>query len=542
MDLILVNGAIHTMDSSNTIAEAVAVKDGKIAAVGNSKDILSLKDHDTKVIDLKGRTAVPGFNDSHMHLLNFGYSLRMADLSKCRSVEDIIECVKNFISEKKLEKGTWVRGRGWNHDYFEGEKRFPTRYDLDKISTEYPVVLTRACCHISVVNSKALEMAGISKDTPQVEGGHFDIDENGEPLGIFREKANALISDKIPYATVEEVKEMIKEAAAYANSKGLTSVQTDDFGHVPGNGFREVIKAYTQLRDSGDLTLRVYEQCLLPEIGLLKDFLSCGYKTGVGDELFKIGPLKLLGDGSLGARTAALTEPYADDPSTSGILVFTQEQLDELVGTAHDGGMDAAIHCIGDKSMYMAFNAIEKVLKTSPGEDHRYSIVHCQITDETLLNKFESLNVIAHIQPIFLHYDLHMVEDRVGREKAKKTYAFKTMLKKGVHVGIGTDCPVEALDTMPSIYCAVTRKDLNGYPSKGWLPEQKLTVQEAVHSYTMGGAYASFEENIKGSISEGKLADMVVLAEDIFGIEPDKIKYVEVDMTFLGGKLVYQRK
>lgn len=542
MNLILINGKVYTMDPSKSAAEAVAVDDGRFTKVGSNEEVLKLKTDDTTVVDLKGKLLLPGFNDSHMHLLNFGISLRMVALNDCKSIEDIIEKVRAFINSKDIKKGTWIQGRGWNHDYFTTDKRFPTRYDLDRISDEYPIALSRACGHICSVNSKALEMMGVTKDTSQVEGGRFDIDENGEPLGIFREKALSLVYDAIPEPGLDEIKSMLKEAAAYANSKGLTSVQTDDFENVPNHNFKMVIDAYEEIKKDGDMTLRVYEQCLLPNIGLLKDFLNEGYGTLWGDEYFKLGPLKLLSDGSLGARTAALCRPYSDDPTTSGILVFTQEQINELVETAHNAGMHVAIHCIGDKAMYMAFDAIEKTLKENPREDHRHSIVHCQITDEALLRKFKELNVIAHVQPIFLHYDLHMVEDRIGKERANKTYAFKTMIDSGVHVGIGTDCPVEALDVMPSIYCAVNRKDLNGYPEGGWLPEEKLSVEETVYSYTMGGAYASFEENIKGSITEGKLADMVVLNSDIFEIAPDMIKDVAVDMTFVGGRVVYRRE
>lgn len=538
MDLILINGRIYTMDYEKSIAEAVAVKDGKISAVGNNDEIIALRTAETEVIDLHGKVLLPGFIDSHMHVFSFGNSLQMVNLAEAKSVEDIVCMTKDFINKKNIAKGKWVRGRGWNHDYFEAEKRFPTRYDLDKISTEHPIVVTRACGHVSIVNSKALEIAGITSATTQVEGGRFDIDENGEPLGIFREKALGLIYDNIPTDSLEEIKDMIREALRYANSKGVTSIQTDDLEHLPGKDFEMMIRAYSELKESGELTVRIYEQCLLSDKSRLKDFLSKGYNTGWGDEMFKLGPLKILADGSLGARTAALCTPYADDPSTSGILVYTAEELEELVKCAHDAGMHVAIHCIGDRTMYMAFNSIEKALRDNPRENHRHSIVHCQITDETLLNKYKELDVVALIQPIFLHYDLHMVEQRVGKEKAQKTYAFKTMLNKGVHVALGTDCPVEALDTMPNIYCAVTRKDLKGYPQDGWLPQEKLTVEEAVYCYTMGGAYASFEENVKGSITPGKFADMVVLSENIFEIEPEKIKDVKVEKTFLGGRLL----
>lgn len=541
VDLILINGKIHTMDLSIPEAEAVAVNGNKIYKVGSNAEILSLKDENTRAIDLKGRVLVPGFNDSHMHLLGFGYFLNMVDLSHCKSIEEIIQKTKEFIETKTIEKGSWVRGRGWNHDYFERENRFPTRYDLDKISTEHPIVLTRACGHICVANSKAIEISGLSNETDQVEGGYFDTDESGNPLGIFRENALDLIYKPIPSPEPYEVKEMIKGAMAYANAKGLTSVQSDDFGSIPGYSFKEVIEIYNELKEKGELTVRVYEQCLLPTAEMINEFIKQGYTTGYGDEMFKIGPLKLLGDGSLGARTAALCQPYTDDFSTAGILVFTQDELDELVAKAHDNGMQVALHAIGDKTMYMAFNAIEKALKGRPNPDHRHGIVHCQITDEELINKFKALKAIAYIQPIFLHYDMHIVENRLGVERARKTYAFKSMVDRGVHVALGTDCPVEPLDVMPSIYCAVTRKDLKGFPKRGWLPEESLTVEEALYGYTMGSAYASFEENIKGSITEGKLADMVVLSEDIFTILPDKIKDIAVEMTILGGEIVYER-
>jgi predicted amidohydrolase YtcJ len=541
MDLILVNGKIHTMEKDCPWAEAVAIREGKFVKVGSNEEVLLLKAETTEVVDLGGRVLLPGFNDSHMHLLSFGSSLRKAQLGDAKSIDEIVERVREFINEKNIENGKWVSGRGWNHDYFDVEKRFPNRYDLDKISAEHPIVLTRACGHVCVVNSRAMEIAGVTKETDQVEGGHFDLDENGEPLGIFREKALSLIYDSMPGTNLEDVKAMIRYAAAYANSKGLTSVQTDDFDQVSGIGYRDVIRAYNELKEGGELTLRIYEQCLFPGVQGVREFINDGYSTGHGDAFFKIGPLKILADGSLGARTAALCEPYADDTSTSGILIYSQQEIDEMVELAHNSGTHVAIHCIGDKTMYQAFESIEKVLRKKPRENHRHSIVHCQITDEVLLNKYSELDVIAHIQPIFLHYDLHMVEERIGRERAKKTYAFKTMLEKGVHIALGTDCPVEPLDVMPNIYCAVTRQDLKGYPEEGWLSQEKLTVEEAVYNYTLGSAYASFEEDIKGSISEGKLADMVVLSEDIFAIEPSRIKDVEVEMTFLGGKIVYRR-
>lgn len=538
MDLIFINGIVYTMDKNNTISEAVAVKDNKIVKVGTTEEILALKGDNSQIIDLEGKALAPGFNDSHMHLVNYGYSQTQADLIGVESVEEINRRVSQYIKDKKVEKGTWVRGAGWNQDYFIGDKVFPTKYDLDKISLDHPIVVTRTCGHVAVVNSKALEVLGIKKGTAQVEGGHFDLDENGEPTGIFRENALAIVYNAIPNPGINEIKEMITNAIEQLNKCGITSVGTDDFGALPGKDYNKIIEAYLELKNEGLLNIRVYQQYLIPEIDNLKGFLNKGYKTGWGDENFKIGPLKLLLDGSLGARTAVLNEPYTDNPSTSGILTATQEELDEIVDFAHNNGNQIAIHGIGDKAMYMAFESIEKTLNKNPKKDHRHGIVHAQITDEYLLNKFRDLEAIAYIQPIFLDYDWKMVKSRIGEEREKTSYNWKTMVDMGTHIACGSDSPVDSFNVMYGIYEAVTRKDLKGNPEGGWLPEQGLTVEEALYGYTMGGAYASFEEDVKGSIEEGKLADMVVLSDNIFEIDSHKIKDVNVEMTIFNGRII----
>lgn len=541
MSLILYNGKIATMNLENPFIEAIAIKGNKICKTGTNEDVLEIKNYGTKVIDLEGRLMLPGFNDSHMHLLSYGYSLGNVDLVGSKSIKGIINRTKMAIKNKGIEEGKWVKGRGWNHDYFEGEKVFPNRYDLDNISNTHPIILTRACGHVAVVNSKALEVTGITKRTKQIEGGFFDIDDNGEPLGIFRENAIDLINLHIPELTVEEIKKMLVQAMKNANACGITSVHTDDFGLVSDKNNEKIIRAYEELRVEGKLTLRIYEQCLIQDLKTLNKFLDKGYNTGYGDEQFKIGPLKLLADGSLGARTAALTKPYADAKETSGIPVYTQEEIDQLVDRAHNSGMQTAIHGIGDRTMYMAFEAIEKALERNPRKNHRHGIVHCQITDEYLISKFSKLNLVAYIQPIFLDYDWNIVEKRVGKELVKTSYNWKTFIDKGVHIACGSDCPVESFNVLNGIYTAVTRKDLEGKPEGGWLPEQKITVEETVYGFTMGGAYASFEEDIKGSIEKGKLADMIILSRDIFQIPEDEIKDVKVEMTVFNGQIVYER-
>lgn len=541
MDLILINGKIRTLNDNYPIVEAVAVKGNIIQNIGMSEDLLKLKINDTKVIDLHGKTVVPGFNDSHMHLVNYGYTLMQADLNSVRSMDELQSKILSYIDENKIEPSSWIRARGWNHDYFNDEKRFPNRHDLDKISSDYPILATRTCGHVTCVNSKALEVLNITKNTPQVDGGHFDLDESGEPLGIFRENALSMVYDALPNPTVEEIKQMIMNAVSDMNVHGITSAQTDDFESLPGKDYDNIMRAYLELKDEGKLTMRIYEQCLIPDIDNLKKFFNKGYGTGWGDEIFKIGPLKLLLDGSIGARTAALNEPYSDDPDTTGILTTTMEDLCEIVNLAHENNNQIAIHGIGDKAMYMAIDAIERSITKTPDPDHRHGIVHAQITDEHILNKLSELNMVTYIQPFFLDYDWKIVKDRVGEQREKTSYNWKTMLEKNIPISCGSDAPVDSLNVMYGIYEAVTRKDIDGNPNTGWLVNQALTVEEALTGYTLGGAYTSFEENIKGSIEPGKLADMVVLSEDIFQISKDSIKDVKIDMTIFDGKIIYER-
>lgn len=538
MDTILINGKFYTMEKGKR-AEALAIKGDKIEKIGRVEEVLALKDDKTKVYDLKGRTVLPGFNDSHMHLLNYGFSLTQADFTGSKSIEEVIDRGRKFIEERDIKKDEFIMGKGWNQDFFEGEKVFPTRYDLDKISTEHPIISTRVCLHVAVVNSKALEILNINKDTPQPEGGHFDVDENGEPIGIFREAARYMIYDRLPKTSVEDIKGMMVSAIKNMNECGITSVGTDDFEALPDKDYENVIKAYLELKEENRLKMRVYQQCLLPKIDRFQGFMDRGYRTGWGDENFKIGPLKLLLDGSLGARTAALMEPYADDASTRGITTSNQEDLNELVDLAHKNGFQIAMHGIGDRTMYMIFESIEKALENTPRQDHRHGIVHCQITDEYLLNKFKELDVLAYIQPIFLDYDWQLVHVRVGKEREKTSYNWRTMVDNGVHIACGSDAPVEPFNVLNGIYEAVTRKDLEGNPDGGWMPEQKLELYDAVYSYTLGGAYATFEENIKGSIEEGKLADMVILSRDIFAIDEDEIKDINVETTIFNGEIVF---
>ena len=538
MDTIFYNGVIHTMDPAVPEAQAMAVKDGILVRVGSDADVLALREEGTECIDLEGRAVLPGFTDSHMHLLSYGYSLEKVNLYSARCMDDLIRLGKEFLAEHP--QLTWLQGRGWNTDGWE-DPRYPNRYDLDKITTDIPMFYTRACAHVISVNSKALEVMGVTRDTPQVPGGSIAFDENGEPLGIFTEAARDLVYNALPKLSVEDIQRMILNGAQDALRCGLTSVHTDDFEAIAAGEYQKVLDAYTELDRQGRLPIRVFQQCLLASQPLLRQFLEEGHHTNEGTPMFRIGTLKLLVDGSLGGKTAYLRQPYTNDPSTKGIATMTQQELDDLILLAQQHGLMASPHCIGDGAMEMNLNAVERAMRLAPRCDFRHALIHCQITDRKLLERCRDLRMVMQVQPAFIDSDMNIVRDYVGPERERESYAWKTMMDLGLHVAFGSDAPVISFNVMEGIYCAVTRKDLNGYPQDGWLPDQKMSVYDAVYAYTMGGAYASYDEGCKGSITPGKYADFVVLERDIFKIPADEIKDVGVCMTVLNGAVAYKQ-
>lgn len=540
MKTAYINGNVISENEKNEKFEAFAVEDGMIVKTGTSEEIKKYQDLGYEFKDLHGKTVIPGFNDSHLHLLNYAYSLTKIDCNGMTSIEEIVEKSRKYIEDGQIPAGKWVQGRGWNQVFLK-ENRPPSRDDLDRISTEHPIVFTRVCEHMVAVNTKALMVAGIDENTPNPEGGEIERDESGRLTGMLKETARYLIYKIIPPKTVEEIKDMLEGAVRVASSYGVTSAQTDDFETFSDKDWRKVIKAYEELIEEGRLHIRIYEQCLLPEITRLKEFLDSGYCTGRGNEFFKIGPLKLLTDGSLGGRTAYLSRPYFDAPDRRGIPVFTQEELDELIITAHTRGMQLVCHGIGDGAMNMILDSFEKAQKTMPKKDARMGIIHVQITDEKIINRFKDQDVLAYLEPVCMNSDLHISEDRVGPELAKTSYNYRTFCDKGIVTPMSSDCPVDSLNPFDNMYVGVNRKDYKGYPEGGWMPEQKLTVEQMLKGFTIQGAYASFEDQVKGSIEPGKIADFLILSDDPLNIDPELLRSVQVEETYLGGQCVYNR-
>jgi predicted amidohydrolase YtcJ len=530
------NGTIYTMDESK-IASAIVLENEKIIYVGDDESALAYQTTDSWLLDLSKETVIPGLNDSHLHLYGLSLTRKQLSLLGSTSVQEVMDKTSTYINNHQIAPGKWVVGRGWNQDFFEGEIRFPTKSDLDQISGAHPIVLTRVCGHMMIVNSKALEFAGITKDALPPSGGRIDFE-----AGMLSEKALGMVYKNIPDPDDAELEKMLRETMAYANSKGVTTLQTDDLYHLSQSDFHRMMKMYQKLDKEQKLTCRLVLQALLPQMEQLKAFIEEGYPNQVYSTYLKAGPLKILTDGTLGARTAAMRKPYHDDPLTKGLYTYQNDELYEIIETAHLAHMSVALHAIGDGAMTQVLDVIEEVLNKYPKDDHRHAIVHCQITDDEICNRMKKLNITAIVQPIFLDNDLHIVKSRVGEELASTSYAFGSMLKKGIRVAIGTDAPIEDVNPFPNIYAAVTRKDKLGMPQEGHYPNEALSVEEAVYNYTVTCAYSSFDEEKTGMIKPGMLADLVVLDRNIFTISPNEIKDTEVLLTFVGGNLVYQKK
>ena len=534
MKHIYTNGQVYA--GSLPLAEAFIVEEGKFTFAGSSADALALAQPDDQIIDLHQKFVCPGFNDSHMHLLSYGLALTRARLNEhTGSLKELIAHLREFAEANPHRAGGWIVGRGWNHDYFTDVSRMPDRYDLDQVSTEYPVVAVRCCGHCLVVNSKVIELLGITADTPSPEGGSIGM-ENGQPDGRLYDNAMDCVYAAIPDPTKEDIKNMMRAACRHLNAYGVTSCQSDDYS----TPWRMVNEAYRELEASGELTVRVYEQSNFQSVDALREFVEEGYVTGVGTDLFKIGPLKLLGDGSLGSRTAFLSRPYSDDPSTCGLPVYSQQLLDDMIGYAHAHGMQAAVHAIGDSCLDRVLRAYEKALAAHPREDHRHGIVHCQITRADQLKKMAEMKLHIYAQSIFIDYDANIVRARVG-DLADTSYCWKTLMDSGLSVSNGTDCPVEMPNALLGIQCAVTRTSLHG-DGTPYLPEEAFSVQEALDSYTIRSAEGSFEEHIKGRIQPDMLADFVILGANPFEVSPMEIKDIPVCATYLSGKQVYSAK
>ena len=534
-DIVLYNGHVYTMDVPNERFQAVAISGNRIAAVGTDGDILAMADAHTRVIDLKGKCVLPGFNDSHCHLVFLGMETQKVQLRGLRSVEACMEALRRYIADNAVPEGAWVVGTGYDQLLFD-EPRQPNRRDLDAVSTAHPIMVERICGHIGAANTPALKLAGFDEVT-RIEGGILEKDADGRLNGVLVETARDVLARKIPKPDVAGTEALIRAVFEQAAAFGVTSMQTDDTEAAP---LEVVMAAARNLAKRGEATVRIWEEVEAARLPALRAFLDRGLRTGDGDPFFRIGNIKLICDGSLGARTACMQRPYADAPDTRGVAVYTQADLDAVVLEAHRAGMQVACHAIGDGAADMAVRAFEAA-RASDGVDLRNRVVHCQFADDALLDRMAAGGVCADIQPAFVVSDRDMVPGRMGA-RGDIGYRWAAMARRGIVMGGGSDSPVETINPIWGIHCAVNRADAEGMPAGGWMPGEKLTVEQAVRLYTADGAYLSFEEHEKGRLKPGMLADMAILDRDIFAVPPGEIHAIRNVMTVMDGRVVYDEK
>ncbi len=522
--MLFYNGRILTMNLVSPEADYLETDGERISQVGVG--MVSSNDG----INLQGKTLLPGLIDSHMHLLNYGMVLQAVNLRDCNSIEELV----NRISERvEMEKeGNWIFGRGWDENRYAG--RLPSRDDLDQVSTKNPVVLSRVCGHLVILNSMALQLLGIDETTPDLEGGVIDQDVNGRLTGVFREKEIDYVFECLPKKSFNEIEEALVRAGKSVLSYGITTIHTDDL-----DGFQD-------LEPILELYQKLFREHKIPRVHLhlhnhhLKQAKALGLKTGVEIDGITIGAVKIFADGSLGARTAALLEDYSDLKGEKGILIYSDNELYQLIKEAHSADFAVAIHGIGDAACSQAVRMIGRVQDENHKPYLRHRLTHAQILNEEILADMVRYRITGEIQPIFINTDLHWAESRMG-ERIQTAYNWQTMWQKGIHLSGSSDSPVEPVNPLLGIYAATTRKDLVGNPKGGWYPKEALILDQALQLFTICGAYTGSEEEDRGSLVTGKYADLVVLDRPIDQISLDEIKDVKVEMTIIDGKIVYQK-
>ena len=540
MRTILHNAKVYV--EKGNYAQAVLVEDRYIKAVGANDDILPLADSETKIYDCKGKTLIPGLNGTHLHFMQFGETQNQAQIDSVTSIDEMIEICRKFIEEHPENVKDGLHAIGWNQDNFVDSDRLPDRHDLDKISTEIPIVLERVCGHIVSSNTKLIEMLGIDGNSPQFPDGEFLIGEDGYPNGIFTANACNIAKALIPDFTIEERKVIFEESMQYAVEHGLTSVQSNDVGTTFMDG-PAAFKMFHDIYDSGKGIIRYRHQVCFNDFAEFESYLENGeFANGKYDPdgMLTLGPLKLFKDGSLGARTALVKDGYVGDRNNHGLEWIKPEEMDKYCILAGKHNLQVITHVIGDEAVSKTIDSYEKAFVDGKNK-LRHALVHCQITDKALLDRIVDEDILVFAQPIFLDYDMNIVEKLCGKELASTSYAFGTLQKNGAHVSYGTDCPVEDCNPFPNIYMAVTRKDKNGNPPEGFYPHECVDVETAIDAYTIESAYAEFMEDRKGRIKPGFLADMVLLSDDIFTIDPMEIKDLLSDMTMVDGRIVFDR-
>jgi predicted amidohydrolase YtcJ len=537
-DMVLHGGRVFVADSAGTMAQALAIRDGKVVAVGRDADVAPLVGPRTQVVELGGRLVTPGFNDAHIHFAAGGRALLNVQLLNTTSLAEIERRVKEAADA--AQPGEWIQGRGWDQTRLPagelGADGWPTKEILDRAAPRNPVVLRRVDGHTDWANSEALRQAGITAATPSPAGGEIVKDpRTGEPTGILKENAADAMDERVPPPTPAQLRRGMDAALDMAAHTGVTSVQTEV---TPAE-----VRAYRALRDSGRLTVRVYGWLPL-EAETIRGFRQLGITAGSGDDWLRLGMVKGYVDGTLGSRTAYMLEPFSDDPGNRGIARYTPARLDSLVAAADAAGLQVILHAIGDAANRMALDAYERAARVNGTSGRRHRVEHAQVLDRADIPRFRQLGVIASMQPTHATSDMRWAEQRIGHDRAAEgAYAWRTLLNAGATVIFGTDFAVEPMNPMEGIYSAVTRqsREQPGTPPGGWLPEQKLTRTEAIRLYTAAPAYGEWQEARKGTLRPGMLADLVVWTDDLLTIPEAQILKAEPWMTMVNGEVIYHK-
>lgn len=520
-ELIVHHGVVRTMDARDTVAQAVVCEKGRIVAVGTNEEVLKLRGPSTRVIDAGGRLVLPGFNDAHVHFLSGGFQLSSVDLRDAATPEEFARRIAAFAARQPA--GRWIQGGDWDHELWAGAP-LPARSMIDSATPRHPVFVNRLDGHMALANSVALKLAGITRATKDPDGGLIVRDEAGEPTGVLKDAAMNLVYRVIPPASFEEKLASARAASRHAASVGVTSVQDVSAGLD--------LSVYRELRRRGELLTRIYGAAPLMEW----EKASRG-----GDEWLRWGALKGFADGSLGSTTALFFDGYADAPGSRGLPsdeMFPEGAMLRRIQGADRAGLQLFIHAIGDRANATILNYYDEVARANGPRDRRWRIEHAQHLRPADIARFRALGVVASMQPYHAADDGRWAEKRIGAERAQYTYAFRSLLDAGATLAFGSDWTVAPLNPLLGIDAAVTRRTIDGKNPGGWVPRQKITVKEAVRAYTQGSAYAEFQEKEKGSIEKGKLADLVMLSEDIYASR--EIGRARVVKTIAGGRVVYE--
>ena len=520
-DVVIINARVHTVDAKRPDAQAVAVCGDTIARVDTTDEIRKLAGPKTRVIDAGGRLVLPGFNDAHVHLLSGAEELVGVDLRPAKDAPDMARRLGGHAAT--LPKGRWIVGGYWDHEAWPS-KALPTRQDIDAVTGDHPVFVQRLDGHMGLANSAAMTLAGITRDTTSPDGGTIVRDAKGEPTGVFKDNAMGLITRAMPDPTLAETMEKARAALKYAASLGVTTIQ--DMTASP----RE-LEAYEKLLAAGELTARIYA---------IQNYDGKPHAASAKSDWIRTGARKLFADGSMGSGTAAFFEPYADDKSTSGLLLQPPDVLEKLIFDADAAGQQLVVHAIGDRANAIVLDIFEKLAKARGTRDRRPRIEHAQVVRHEDKKRFAALGVIASIQPSHAIDDMRWAEKRIGKARTPISYNFKSFVDAGVTVAFGTDWYVEPLNPILGLYAAVTRQFPDGTPAGGWFPEERISMAQAIEFYTRGSAYAERADGRKGTITEGKLADLVILSQDLLAVPARDILATKVLLTMAGGRVVHE--